>query len=122
MAKKHSKRYRKAIELGVEMIECDVNITRDGRLVMIHDWTLDRTTTGTGRVSASTWEEIQQPDTRPARIREHRRQEQQPFSRIDRVVQADDEVTGEADETVPAELPAGEPGGACGCGGEGRRQ
>lgn len=51
--------YRKAIELGVEMIECDVNITRDGTLVMIHDSTLDRTTTGTGRVSASTWEDIQ---------------------------------------------------------------
>jgi glycerophosphoryl diester phosphodiesterase len=54
--------YRKAIELGVEMIECDVNITRDGTLVMIHDSTLDRTTTGTGRVSASTWEEIQRLD------------------------------------------------------------
>lgn len=50
--------YRKAIELGVEMIECDVNITRDGTLVMMHDSTLDRTTTGTGRVSASTWEDI----------------------------------------------------------------
>ena len=54
--------FRKAIELGVEMIECDVNITRDGKLVMLHDSTLDRTTTGTGRVSASTWEEIQQLD------------------------------------------------------------
>ena len=54
--------YRKAIELGVEMIECDVNITRDGKLVMIHDSTLDRTTTGTGRVSAVTWEEIQALD------------------------------------------------------------
>jgi glycerophosphoryl diester phosphodiesterase len=54
--------YRKAIELGVEMIECDVNITRDGTLVMMHDSTLDRTTNGTGRVSASTWEEIQQLD------------------------------------------------------------
>ena len=54
--------YRKAIELGVEMIECDVNITRDGTLVMMHDPTLDRTTTGTGRVSASTWEELQQLD------------------------------------------------------------
>ncbi len=51
--------YRKAIELGVEMIECDVNITSDGTLVMMHDPTLDRTTTGTGRVSASTWDEIQ---------------------------------------------------------------
>jgi glycerophosphoryl diester phosphodiesterase len=51
--------YRRAIELGVEMIECDVNITRDGKLVMIHDATLDRTTSGIGRVSAATWEEIQ---------------------------------------------------------------
>ncbi|MGQ0601895.1 MAG: glycerophosphodiester phosphodiesterase, partial [Anaerolineales bacterium] len=54
--------YRKAIELGVEMIECDVNITRDGQLVMIHDTTLDRTTTGNGRVSGVTWEEIQRLD------------------------------------------------------------
>ena len=54
--------YRKAIELGVEMIECDVNITRDGKLVMMHDSTLDRTTNGTGKVSASTWEEIQRLD------------------------------------------------------------
>lgn len=54
--------YRKAIELGVEMIECDVNITRDGKLVMIHDSTLDRTTNGAGRVSESTWEEIQRLD------------------------------------------------------------
>ena len=54
--------YRKAIELGIEMIECDVNITSDGKLVMIHDSTLDRTTTGSGLVSASTWEEIQRLD------------------------------------------------------------
>lgn len=54
--------YRRAIELGVEMIECDVNITRDGKLVMIHDATLDRTTTGTGRVSNVTWDEIQKLD------------------------------------------------------------
>lgn len=54
--------YRKAIELGVEMVECDVNITRDGTLVMMHDPTLDRTTTGTGRVSAATWGEIQRLD------------------------------------------------------------
>lgn len=54
--------YRKAIELGVEMIECDVNITRDGTLVMLHDPTLERTTTGAGHVSAATWEEIQRLD------------------------------------------------------------
>ena len=54
--------YRKAIELGVEMIECDVNITRDGKLVMMHDSTLDRTTNGSGLVSSVTWDEIQRLD------------------------------------------------------------
>ncbi len=43
--------YRRAIDLGTHMIEADVNITRDGKLVMIHDWTVDRTTDGTGRVN-----------------------------------------------------------------------
>jgi glycerophosphoryl diester phosphodiesterase len=51
--------YRKAIELGADMIECDVNITADGKLVMMHDSTLDRTTNGTGHVSAASWTEIQ---------------------------------------------------------------
>src|SRR5215510_7931942 len=51
--------YRKAIELGVEMIECDVNITSDGKLVMMHDSTLNRTTNGSGRVSGAAWTDIQ---------------------------------------------------------------
>ncbi len=50
--------YRRAIELGVEMIECDVHISRDGRLVMMHDSTLDRTTSGHGPVSGLTWNEL----------------------------------------------------------------
>lgn len=43
---------RAAIAAGVEMIEIDTQSTADGRLVVIHDETLDRTTTGTGTVSA----------------------------------------------------------------------
>lgn len=54
--------YEKAVEYGVEMIECDVNLTCDGVLVMMHDWTLDRTTTGSGPVSAAAWDEIQRLD------------------------------------------------------------
>jgi glycerophosphoryl diester phosphodiesterase len=50
--------YRRAVEIGTEMIECDVNMTRDGVLVMIHDWTVDRTTDGSGAVSSLTLEEI----------------------------------------------------------------
>jgi glycerophosphoryl diester phosphodiesterase len=54
--------YRRAIELGTEMIECDVNMTRDGELVMIHDWTLDRTTDGSGPVRALTLAEVRELD------------------------------------------------------------
>jgi len=54
--------YEKAIALGVEMIECDVHLTRDGVLVMMHDSTLDRTTNGSGLVKEATFEEIQRLD------------------------------------------------------------
>lgn len=54
--------YRKAIELGVEAIECDVNLTRDGVLVMMHDATLDRTTNGSGRVNQFTRAELERLD------------------------------------------------------------
>ena len=40
------------------IIECDVRSTADGVLVLLHDETLDRTTTGSGKVEEKTWEEI----------------------------------------------------------------
>src|SRR4029077_13226655 len=54
--------YERAIELGAEMIEADVNISRDGRLVMMHDPTLDRTTDGHGPVSGATFDELAELD------------------------------------------------------------
>lgn len=42
--------FRKAVELDVDVIECDIHRTRDGHLVLIHDYSLDRTTTGHGLV------------------------------------------------------------------------
>jgi glycerophosphoryl diester phosphodiesterase len=41
----------KAIELGVDIVEIDVAKTKDGHLVLMHDKTLERTTTGKGKVS-----------------------------------------------------------------------
>ena len=41
------------------VLECDVRKTKDGRLVMMHDETLDRTTTGTGRVIDHTLAELE---------------------------------------------------------------
>ncbi|MBQ9773478.1 MAG: hypothetical protein IJW30_02335 [Clostridia bacterium] len=51
--------FRAALELGVDQIETDVRVTRDGELVLIHDTTVDRTTNGTGRVIDMTLAELQ---------------------------------------------------------------
>jgi glycerophosphoryl diester phosphodiesterase len=47
---------------GVEWVETDVRLTRDGVPVLMHDGSLERTTTGSGPVSACTWEELQAVD------------------------------------------------------------
>jgi glycerophosphoryl diester phosphodiesterase len=54
--------FRSAIELGVDMIECDVHLSSDGQLVVIHDHTLDRTTDGTGLVAQHTLAELRRLD------------------------------------------------------------
>lgn len=47
-----------AISMGVDILEMDVAKTKDGHLIIMHDKTLDRTTTGTGVVSDHTLEVI----------------------------------------------------------------
>ena len=51
-----------AFAKGAGMVECDVTLTRDGQVVVIHDETLDRTTDGRGPVSSRTLEEIRRLD------------------------------------------------------------
>jgi len=50
--------FRKAAELGVDYVEMDVRATRDGRLVLMHDRTVDRTTDGSDAVAELDWSEI----------------------------------------------------------------
>ncbi|MCG2462206.1 hypothetical protein K8352_15710 [Flavobacteriaceae bacterium F89] len=50
--------FEEAIRLGAQMIEFDVQLTKDNKLVVIHDRTLDRTTNGVGPVNGSTLAEI----------------------------------------------------------------
>ena len=47
-----------AIRMGVDMVEIDLRLTKDSVLVLCHDSTLDRTTTGRGRISDYTYEEL----------------------------------------------------------------
>jgi glycerophosphoryl diester phosphodiesterase len=50
--------FRRAVELGAHMIELDVQCTRDGAVVVIHDDTLDRTSDGVGPVRNQTLAEL----------------------------------------------------------------
>jgi len=54
--------FRYAIELGVDAVECDVHLTRDGHLVVIHDATADRTTDGAGRIAEMNLAEVRALD------------------------------------------------------------
>ncbi|MFN8577245.1 MAG: glycerophosphodiester phosphodiesterase [Candidatus Sericytochromatia bacterium] len=54
--------FRKAYEIGANMIELDVHLTKDGEVVVMHDTTLDRTTTGNGEVKNKTLDELKQLD------------------------------------------------------------
>lgn len=54
--------FQKAMEAGADGIELDVQFSKDGRLVIIHDETLDRTTTGKGWVRDHTLEELKSLD------------------------------------------------------------
>jgi len=54
--------FEKALESGVQMIELDVTLTRDRKPVVIHDETLDRTTSGRGRVADYTLAELKMLD------------------------------------------------------------
>ena len=47
-----------AIKMGVDIVELDVQRTKDGVLILMHDGTLDRTTTGKGKVSEVTMDSI----------------------------------------------------------------
>ncbi|MFI5759250.1 glycerophosphodiester phosphodiesterase [Streptomyces sp. NPDC051569] len=44
--------YTKAIEDGADALECDVRLTADGHLVLVHDRRVNRTSNGRGAVSA----------------------------------------------------------------------
>jgi len=51
-----------AAQQGAHAIELDVNLTCDGEIVVIHDETLERTTSGKGHVNELTLKEIKQYD------------------------------------------------------------
>lgn len=54
--------FRAAVEVGVDQIETDIRVTKDGELVLFHDATVDRVTNGTGKVCDLTLAELRALD------------------------------------------------------------
>ena len=54
--------FENAEKLGVDVLEIDVHPTKDGKVVVIHDDSIDRTTNGKGRISEFTYEELEKFD------------------------------------------------------------
>ncbi|QYR23159.1 glycerophosphodiester phosphodiesterase [Paenibacillus sp. sptzw28] len=54
--------FEKSVEMKADYLELDVQLSQDGRLVVIHDTTVDRTTDGTGLVGSLTFDQLRQLD------------------------------------------------------------
>jgi glycerophosphoryl diester phosphodiesterase len=54
--------FEQAVNIGVDVLEMDAHITKDGRIVLMHDEEVDRTTDGTGLIEDLTLEEIKRLD------------------------------------------------------------
>jgi glycerophosphoryl diester phosphodiesterase len=54
--------FRKALALGADTLELDVSPTKDGQLVVMHDWQVDRTTNGTGYLTDLTLAQVRSLD------------------------------------------------------------
>lgn len=52
--------FEEALKLDIAGIECDVNLTQDGQVVVIHDLTVDRTSNGSGEVAQMRIDELRQ--------------------------------------------------------------
>lgn len=50
--------FQRALEMGVDGVELDVQITKDGQLAVIHDFDVDKTTSGSGPVGDYTASEL----------------------------------------------------------------
>ena len=54
--------FKKAVELHTDGFETDVHVTKDGVLVLCHNYTIDETSNGKGKISDMTFEEIRSYD------------------------------------------------------------
>lgn len=54
--------FEKSVQIGVDGFETDVHITKDGQLILCHNYTIDETSNGKGKISQMTLEELEKYD------------------------------------------------------------
>ena len=54
--------FKRALQVGADMLELDVGVTKDGQVVVVHDTTVDRTTNGQGTVASFTLKKLRKLD------------------------------------------------------------
>jgi glycerophosphoryl diester phosphodiesterase len=54
--------FKRSVKAGADMLELDIGVTRDGKVVVSHDTTLDRTTNGRGTIESHTLRQIRRLD------------------------------------------------------------
>jgi glycerophosphoryl diester phosphodiesterase len=60
--------FQGAVDAGADFFELDVRTTSDGKLILMHDATVDRMTNGKGNVAQMTFEEIRKLDVHGSRV------------------------------------------------------
>ena len=54
--------FKEAIEIGIDGFETDLHLTKDGHVVICHNYTIDETSTGKGKISDMTLDELKSYD------------------------------------------------------------
>jgi glycerophosphoryl diester phosphodiesterase len=54
--------FKRSLQVGADMLELDVGVTKDGQVVVMHDTTVDRTTNGHGTVASFTLRQLRKLD------------------------------------------------------------
>jgi glycerophosphoryl diester phosphodiesterase len=54
--------FKRSVRAGADMLELDVGVTKDGKVVVMHDTTVDRVTNGTGTIESKTLAQIRRLD------------------------------------------------------------
>ena len=109
--------FARAIEVGATAVEMDVRTTRDGKLYLLHDATLNRTTDGEGTASDNTLAQLKQLDAglwfdkayQGERIPELREALQQCKTKIDVLLDLKEQGTTYAHQVATEVIKYGDP-------------